>query len=975
MASGKESLVVESFHNGLNTKTDARDILDDNLAKADNISVDDVGRITMSGNKSEITTSGLSLATLSDGYNLFRFSSDYASNGTTVQDTDYLIVWDDTLGKLYWLPNLADNGSANTAWGTATHLTFSDTSDNDWGTIAGDPAAYVPCSAQPLFYYVDGALRVVDGNLSNTSNPAMWIGTVNRTLFPTTTTTSETFAITGWKKHKAELLTPGEGKISSSTPSSGDVPTNGVYWHLRNLREETTSLYKFDDSITAYSDETAYDLTEPFEVSSPDDESWQTSYKGLDGYGDSNYHLFGGAFYEEDDDSTVDWEWDLIYANRFNTDSAITFKSGQSLYLAVRMPGDDNKKMWEGTHTKSLKDKATIAITINDAYLTVYRAESGTSNSDTFKWRIDPSQFTGDTTPSGEWHILEFPFDNPYEKDTDYATFSPQQIKLTMSVSWTLSGDVYTNDAKNNSTFDTEANRKNIPGWDFIQFSDLRVGESELVGVNTVGKQKFLMSYTYDESENESLLYNFGSDANREVVFENTTSAYKIGITSYVKVPTAATFNNRITGANLYMEDDGIPYRIAQLRYLKGLKGAWEAEYPADSQFTTQFSDTANKTTTVKTDGLPLLESYESLNGFKPSISTLAASYKTATLLNRKLYVGNVYQDSKPHGDKMIKSNANSFDIVPSEGKGIEVVVNDGDSIVKLESYADRILQFKKNTMYLINATREAEYLEDTFVGKGISSQSASTKTDIGVAWANENGCYLYDGERVHDLTESKIKETEWQSHITSSTDVIYFPLKKKIFVTGGANGVDIYEYSLPTKSWSKSINKLDGTKTNFVIDNDDAIKYVSSSKKLYKWDDTSSSSDSLDIITRDFTFGNPSIRKKCFKFYITYKCDGIDIPANVKVYYGINGENLQKELVIGTEVSTTSNFAGTSTNCYNSSGMISTDGEWKQAELMPQSSINNIYSIQLRFKAQGTVPSSFEINDITIIYREKLLK
>ena len=74
MASGKESLVVESFHNGLNTKTDARDILDDNLAKADNISVDDVGRITMSGNKSEITTSGLSLATLSDGYNLFRFS-------------------------------------------------------------------------------------------------------------------------------------------------------------------------------------------------------------------------------------------------------------------------------------------------------------------------------------------------------------------------------------------------------------------------------------------------------------------------------------------------------------------------------------------------------------------------------------------------------------------------------------------------------------------------------------------------------------------------------------------------------------------------------------------------------------------------------------------------------------------------------------------------------------------------------------
>jgi len=975
MAQGKESLVINTFHNGLNSKTDARDIGVDELAKAQNISVDDIGRITMSGGKSEITTSGLSLATLSDGYNLFRFSSDYASNGTTVQDTDYLIVWDDTLGKLYWLPNLEDDGDANTVWGTATHLTFSDTSDNDWGTIAGDPAAYVPCSAQPLFYYVDGALRVVDGNLANTSNPAMWIGAINRTLFPTTTTTSETFAITGWKKHKAELLVPTVGKISSTTPSSGDIQTDGVYWRLRNLREETTSLYTFDDAITAYSDETGYSLTEPFAVSSPDDESWQTSYKGSDGYGDSNYHLYGGAFYQEDDDATVDWEWDLLYENRFNTSASISLTSGESLYLAVRMPGDDTKKMWDGTHTKSLSDEATIALTINDAYLTVYRAESGTSNSDTFKWRIDPLKFTDTTTPSGQWHILEFPFDSPYEKDTDYATFAPQQIKLTMSVSWTRTGNVYSNDAKNNSAYDTEANRKNIPGWDFIQFSDLRVGESDLVGVDTVGKQKFLMSYTYDESSNESLLYNFGSEANQEVVFENSTSAYKIGIDAYVKKPATATFNNRITGANLYMEDDGIPYRIAQLSYLKGLKGAWEAEYPADSQFTTQFSNTANKTSTVKTDGLPLLESYEAMNGFKPSVPTLTASYKTATILNRRAYVGNIYQDGEAHGDKMIKSNANSFDIIPSEGRGIEVVSNDGDSIIKLESYADRILQFKKNVMHLINATRDAEFLEDSFVGKGIANQSASTKTDIGIAWANENGCYLYDGERVNNLSDGKIKESEWQSHITSSTDVIYFPLRKKIFVSGGTNGDDIYEYCFFTKSWTTSTEKLSKVKTNFVIDNDDAIKYVGSDKKLYKWDDSSSSSDSLDILTKDFTFGNPSIRKKCFKFYITYRCDGIDVPSNVKVYYGINGANLNKQLVNGTEVSDTSVYAGTSTNCYSTGGLKSTDGEWKQAELLPPSSINNIYSIQLRFKGDGVVNSSFEINDITIIYREKILK
>jgi hypothetical protein len=1101
---GKEHLALNSFHNGLNTKTDARDIADDNLAMANNISVDDVGRITMSGSKLEIATSivdttcstilndtsvtmtstsnkvaGMSvsgdgitagtfissitngttivlsqnataagvgvsltfgspvLSTLSDGYNLFRFSSDYASNGATQTETDYLILWDDTLGRLYWLP-----GTTN--WETNTHLDLS----SDWGTVQ---------TAQPVFYYADGALRISDANFSNTDNPSMWIGTINRTLFPDGHQ-GGTCAITGWHKNKQELLTPTVGKVSSAAPvSASDIDANGVYWHLRNLGTEATSLYTFDDSITAYSDATAYDMTEPFagEVS-PDDESWQTAYRGLDGYSDSNYNLFGVAFYKEDDDATEDYEWDMIYANRFNTGNTISLGTGESLYVAVRMPGDDNKKMWDGTHTKSLAGEASISLTVHDGYLTLYRDESGNSQSTVAKWKIDATKFTDTTTPSGEWHILEFPFDSMYEYQSDYATFFPQQIKLELSVSWTRTGEISTNDATNNSAFSgNEANRKNIPGWDFIQLSDLRIGKSDLVGVNTVGKQKFLMSYTYDELNNESLLYNFGATESNElgnVVFENSTSAYKIGISAYVKVPTSG-FNNRVSGANLYMENDGIPYRIAQLRYMKGLKGAWESEYPKSDRFLTQFSNAANKTGIIKTDGLPLLESYEAMNGFSPSVDTLSAGYKTATILNRRAYVGNTYQNSEKFGDKMVKSNANSFDVIPSEGKGIDVVTNDGDSIIKLESYADRILQFKKDVMYLINATRDNEYLEDTFYGKGIPHVSSSTKTDKGIAWANENGCYLYDGTKVDDLIEGKILETEWQSHITSDSDIAYLALKRKLIVTGGSTSSDIYEYSFFTKSWTKSTSKLNAIKTNFIIDSDSSIKYVGSDKKLYKWDDSSSTSDGLRFITKDFTFGNPAKRKKCFKFYVTYKCSSA---SNVKVYYGTNGKNLQTaditqatdtdttagsgsdafgdnpivlrvvststievddvitdasdndtvpanskvtKIIDGTllkinndasatednevmtystkgrEVSTTSQFGGTSTNCYTVDGLVTTGGEWKQAELVPPSSINNVYSVQLHFIADGTVPADFEINDITIVYREKPIK
>tara|TARA_R100000656_G_scaffold59501_1_gene46341 strand:+ start:1849 stop:4938 length:3090 start_codon:yes stop_codon:yes gene_type:complete len=1027
----KQALELSTFHNGLNSKTNNRDIQNDELALCTNMSVDDVGKLTMTGGAVEQSSSGLTLDTLSDGYSLFRFSSDYATNGTTQTETDYLIAWDDTEGKLYWLPG-------TTTWATPSHLDLS----SDWGTTEG---------CLPVFYYVDGALRISDGNLGNTNNPSQWIGTINRTLFPGASSyQGGNCAIGGWYKEKQELLEPTVGKISGTAPTqASDLQTDGVYWHLRNLREYTDSVYTFAVASTTPGIPGSYTQSEQISNLHGDsssgitDEQWMTVQKGTDGYADSNYHDYGVALHGEDDDEGQTYTWTI--ASAFNTGgSAVTFGSGQSLYVAVRMAGEEQKQMWDGTHTKSLSGESSIAITISDAYITFNES----SGNDFLKYHIDHTQFTDSTTPSAQWHILELPYDEAYEADIN-DTFAPQKIKLEMNVTWTRTGNIYSNGTGTGSP-SPYASYKLIPGWSLIQLSDLRVGDTDLVGVTTYGKQKFLMSNTFDETNNESLLYDFGGGASQEVVLDNTTSTYKIGISAYVKVP-SNSFNKRISGANLYIDDEGIPYRIAQLRYMKGLKGAWEAEYPkqASDKFTESVgTNEVNVTGIVKTDGLPLLESYESMNGFSPGVNTLASSYKTAVVLNRKTYIANIYQDSKVYGDRMIKSNANSFDIFPSEGKYIDVVQNDGDSIVKLEAYADRILQFKKDIMYLINATRDSEYLEDTFVGKGIAAPSASTKTDIGVAWANENGAYLYDGQRVHNLTEGKIKESDWETFITPSTDVTYVPLKNKIIVTGNTDGDDVYEYTFFTKSWTNSTSKLATSKTNFVIDSNKSKYIASNNGEVYYWDDGSASSSEMRVITKDFTFGNPASRKKCFKFYLTYKSNGA---SNVKVFYGTNGANLQATKTVttdlddtvgsgdtfegnpkvlrldsttgvsvgdvvsghagipansyvteilsgtllkinndstadvdnvsvlyshrGTEVATTSKFAGTSDSCYSTAGLATTSNDWKQAELVPPSSVNNIYSVQLQFASSGTTPASFEIGDITIVYREKPLK
>ena len=123
--------------------------------------------------------------------------------------------------------------------------------------------------------------------------------------------------------------------------------------------------------------------------------------------------------------------------------------------------------------------------------------------------------------------------------------------------------------------------------------------------------------------------------------------------------------------------------------------------------------------------------------------------FKTAVVVNRVVYVGNVQKtDLKgqviTEDDAMYKSSVNKFDTFSSLRK-IEASIRDGDAIVKIEEYADRILQFKKNKMHLINVSQDIEFLEDTFMYKGVSHPASVCKTDFGIAWANTNGCYLYN--------------------------------------------------------------------------------------------------------------------------------------------------------------------------------------------------------------------------------------
>ena len=85
-------------------------------------------------------------------------------------------------------------------------------------------------------------------------------------------------------------------------------------------------------------------------------------------------------------------------------------------------------------------------------------------------------------------------------------------------------------------------------------------------------------------------------------------------------------------------------------------------------------------------------------------------------------------QKGRIYGDRMIKSPIGKYNILP-KSSFIDVAINDGDEITALAYYKDKLLQFKKRKLFIINISGDYEFLEDTFDNVGVNIQGSITKT------------------------------------------------------------------------------------------------------------------------------------------------------------------------------------------------------------------------------------------------------
>ncbi len=510
-------------------------------------------------------------------------------------------------------------------------------------------------------------------------------------------------------------------------------------------------------------------------------------------------------------------------------------------------------------------------------------------------------------------------------------------------------------------------------------------------------------SFIYDNNQ-ESLLYKI-TDLESPVA----NASFYIE-TIAVKHEWDSNLLSRITGANFYYSE-GITvsneveldyYFLFELDFNKGIKIVGNSDYTKSwSTVSSEYHISCEITNPLK------LATYEDKNGFKNDSSLLFDMYNSGSdgigytdgvYANRKFYIGNITLKNEHgvytnHNDLMLKSLPNKFDTFLLNDK-IEVSVQDGDEITCLESYADRLLQYKKNKLHIINISQDVEFLEDTHLHKGVINAEAVVKTDYGIAWANQHGCFLYDGNNVVNLLEVKGKKiidanerdltngTGWFSD-ADTPFLGYEPHLRQIFVAlnpSQSSNSPMYIYDIPSRSWSFISHGLgndesdSGPVSNFVNDKNGDINILcmgagGDESQFMVWNpDGGSSYINTKIFSgKDIDFGYPSVRKKVYKLRLSYKGNS----SNLTVKYSINGDTdtlYQFQLVDsnGKPTGTASN-----TPLVNQTDLT----VWHEAELKPavSSQSNNIFSFQIH--VGGTFQGNFSINDMSIVYRLKSIK
>jgi len=462
-------------------------------------------------------------------------------------------------------------------------------------------------------------------------------------------------------------------------------------------------------------------------------------------------------------------------------------------------------------------------------------------------------------------------------------------------------------------------------------------------------------------------------------------------------------FDERVTGARIYIRESGSrdPWSmLVDISMREGVRSKFDAEYKA---WTRGSSDTEVyvDTTLILDENF---ETYSTINGFAPdefknTLSATGETYKDAVVANRRCFAANIRMlDPEGNGtsdlmrmrDRIMYTPPGKFDTFP-RSFFIDVIKGDADEYVALAYYADRLLAFKKRTLYILNIASPSPsnwFLERTEYDRGVEHPASVWTSKKGIFWVSRKGVFVFDGGRIVDLTEGKLPQDDaltgnyfYPSYIPL---IYYIPQANMLYVKHSAYSFDdkdgngtldnggTWVYSFDSRSWTRIRYDEVGSESNKFYGNIVSMangRYYSGSftQNLGNGNvDTTPSQGSFDdvlmdvtnlavnsqvMITKDIDFGDPSRIKKVYAVVITYRSSTV---MTTPISYSINGSDDYTNF--------TGNFADT--------GSASATDDWAQLKATLASPVE-CQSIKIQIKNTGSgAACCFQVNDISIIYR-----
>tara|TARA_R110002020_G_scaffold317456_1_gene533113 strand:+ start:1535 stop:4843 length:3309 start_codon:yes stop_codon:yes gene_type:complete len=454
---------------------------------------------------------------------------------------------------------------------------------------------------------------------------------------------------------------------------------------------------------------------------------------------------------------------------------------------------------------------------------------------------------------------------------------------------------------------------------------NIAVTEDSTAGLWPSNSWEFYQTFIYDGSQ-ESLPVAVGNGAASvaKASLDNTTGNKRLKVSVYADV----AYNGRISGGRFYMreKDSKEPLTLfAEIDIVNGVRLSLLDKYTSWS-FNTTNAD-GFYVSSLYSEG-PNIDTYSSLNGFSSeekfiAIGSQGELYKASIVANRRTFIANVRiknanNEIIHYGDRIMYSEINKFDTF-LDSNFIDVSKGDYGGYVALEEYADRLLAFKPSKLHIINISSpnpSSWFLENSMPHVGISHKFSVCKTEFGVAWANEKGCFLYNGESVSNLLDGKVGVTStnqlmpWNDFVNGSSNVKdvmvgYDSINNTLIIMRSPNDSTVqsnisFLFNFNSGAWTVNDAMFADSRyySNFSQDwnnnlivarevddsDDDAIE-------IQKYISPGIHHANQEFVTKDLDFGMPGITKKVYSISVTYK-QVLNNNNAVNFQYSTNGKN-----------------------------------------------------------------------------------